>query len=109
MKRKTIRIAFSVLLVVCAVWIAVPKVYIHQLLGHNHGLITNPLDNSVQQQVKDDCEFDKYDSPVYFTIFKFINNLLPVRSREQSYIQKSFQPYSTYKGCYPALRAPPAV
>jgi hypothetical protein len=106
-RSKISRIVISAMLIICALWVAIPKVYIHDLFNHTHGLINNPLETSVQTEVKDDCEFDKYDSPVYFTIFKFINNLLPVKSKEQSYLNSSYRPFIEYTGENPSLRAPP--
>ncbi|MGZ3884916.1 MAG: hypothetical protein ACXVP0_13865 [Bacteroidia bacterium] len=105
------KIIISFILIVCALWIAVPKVYVHALLGHIHSsaVKSDALGTSVQSNdaKDDDCEFDKYDSPVYFTIFKFINNLIPSRPKEQSFLNRTQPVHELYEGRNHLLRAPP--
>jgi hypothetical protein len=110
MKTKDLRkIIISSFLIVCVIWIAVPKVYVHTLLGHVHATVPQVNDGTTIQtnEVKDDCEFDKFNSPVYFTIFKFINNLIPSKPKEQSFLIKAPNNHGTYEGQRRLLRAPP--
>lgn len=112
MKRSsTAKILLSAFLLICAIWIAVPKVYVHALLGHVHTTTVPTVEGTAIQaeDAKDDCGFGKYDSPVYFTIFKFINNLIPSRPKEQSFLSPRFSVPASYSGQSSALRAPPVA
>ena len=75
-KSKVARISVFAILFLCALWVATPQVYIHKLFNHTHELVKTNGETSVQTEANSDCDFDKYDSPVYFTIFKFINNFI---------------------------------
>lgn len=89
-KRLKIFISFTLLAVV--LFAAVPKVYIHSLLGHKHSSeIFGPnKDVTVSENNETrDCNFEKFDTPVYYTVFKFILNFLPLKETKQtSFIYK---------------------
>ncbi len=88
------KILFSSLLLAVVLFAALPKVYIHSLLGHTHTII-NSISGDVnvnEQEGTQDCNFEKFDTPVYFTVFKFILNFLPLKETKQTsffYYQKS--------------------
>ncbi len=96
-------------MVLCALWVATPKVYIHNLLNHDHSSINTSDETSVQTEAKDDCDFDKYDSPVYFTLFKFINSFIPSKPKEQSLLIRNPSYQNSYLDQSASLRAPPIV
>lgn len=95
------------MLILCALWVATPKVYIHNLLNHEHSSLPVSTETSVQAESKDDCDFEKYDSPVYFTIFKFINSFIPSKPKEQSLLIKNPSFHNSYLDQAASLRAPP--
>jgi hypothetical protein len=105
--KKISKIIISSLLLLCAIWVATPKVYIHNLLNHEHTSVSNSIESTVQAEAKDDCDFDKYDSPVYFTIFKFINSFIPTKAKEQSLLIKDPSYNTTFSYGPTSLRAPP--
>lgn len=88
---------------------AVPKVYIHNLLGHTHDAIdsvTSAFSFNDDQNTKD-CNFEKFDTPVYYTVFKFILNFLPIKEqRQQSFFYKQEAPTPLQYNNSP-LRGPP--
>ncbi len=103
------KIVFSFLLLAVVLFAAVPKVYIHSILGHAHNAIHTTIDGiSVDEnQNTQDCNFEKFDSPVYYTVFKFILNFLAVKENRQTsflYKQESIQ---RLHYCISPLRGPP--
>lgn len=107
MKTK-IKIFLSFALLAVVLFAAVPKVYIHSLLGHEHGIIQSTSDVCLDELGDNqDCNFEKFDTPVYFTVFKFILNFLPLKEAKQTsffYYQKSI-PQLQYNTSL--LRGPP--
>lgn len=79
------KIFFSVVLLAVVLFAAVPKVYIHALLGHEHTSVQNTTDVTVNElEGTKDCDFEKFDTPVYYTVFKFILNFLPLKGTKQT-------------------------
>lgn len=75
-----IKILTSVLLLIVVLFLSIPKSYIHSLLGHKHNAI-HPSSTSLEFSENDetqDCNFEKFDTPIYYTVFKFILNFLPL-------------------------------
>src|SRR5205814_6836809 len=68
LKRNIIRFTITAFLLLCVLWMAVPKVYIHNALGHEHSTTKNSGETGIQKESISDCDFDKYNTPVYFTI-----------------------------------------
>jgi hypothetical protein len=88
------KIFLSVTLLAVVLFAAVPKVYIHALLGHTHSVINSISEGTTvnEQEGTQDCNFEKFDTPVYYTVFKFILNFLPLKEAKQTsffYYQKS--------------------
>lgn len=107
-KAKIGRIVLVSFLFFCALWLAIPKVYIHKLY-HQHQLFQNTGEPSVQTDTDSDCDFDKYDTPVYFTLFKFINKFIPLKPKEEAYILRNAAPHDSEVARKAPSRAPPAV
>ena len=108
MKSK-IKILISSLLLVVVMFVALPKSYIHSLLGHKHNVnhtSTTVITVSGNDETQD-CNFKKFDTPVYYTVFKFILNFLPINtSKETAFIFNQKQiPNSFYSISF--LRGPP--
>lgn len=105
------KILFSVFLLAVILFAAVPKVYIHSLLGHTHESIGNSghgLFFNNDQNTKD-CDFEKFDTPVYYTVFKFILNFLPLKEqREHAFFYRQ-QDTSLIHYATPPLRGPPTA
>jgi hypothetical protein len=80
------KILFSCVLLAVVLFASVPKVYIHSLLGHKHHVETLNNDQvtvSENNETKD-CNFEKFDTPVYYTVFKFILNFIQVKEVKQT-------------------------
>jgi hypothetical protein len=99
-----------VLLILLTAWIAVPKVYIHELFHHNHELVKSTDKTSIQtEQSTDDCEFEKYNKPVYFHIFTFISKLVPVKPVNSGEISEKNLRLPGVSVLISLLRAPPVT
>lgn len=93
---------------------ALPKVYLHKLMGHTHiieqSFSTDSEEDFTSNNNTQNCELEKFETPVYFTIFKFILNCTPFR-------QSGEKVSDNYKEHFPAkqktvntpLRGPPTV
>ena len=107
LKNKITRISVFSILFLSALWLVTPKVYIHKLLNHTHQSIKTNGETSVQAEANSDCNFDKYDSPVYFTIFKFINNFISLKPKREAVLVAPTSDYNSFVGDSGASRAPP--
>ncbi len=103
------KIFLSVTLLAVVLFAAVPKVYIHALLGHTHSIINSISEGTSinEQEGTQDCNFEKYDAPVYYTVFKFILNFLPLKQAKQTsfYYHQHLIEKSQYNTAL--LRGPP--
>src|SRR6218665_55875 len=107
LKNKFIKITVSVFLLLMALWIATPKVYIHELLHHNHAALTIGNQTQVQSQSADDCDFNEYNKPVYFNLFKFISSFIPLKPQNTVHrIEKAIS-LSSISYAISLLRGPP--
>jgi hypothetical protein len=79
LKNKFIKISASVIIVIIAFWVATPKMYINDLLHINGTSIFNDSEAAIESQSQETSDFDGDDKPVYFNIFKFVNNFIPVK------------------------------
>jgi hypothetical protein len=90
------KILFSFTFLVLVLFAAVPKACIYALFGHPHSVI-NTISDGIsigEKEETQDCNFEKFDTPVYYTVFKFILNFLPIKENKQTsffYYQKSIQ------------------
>ena len=109
MLKSKIKILTSSLLLVVVMFVALPKSYIHSLLGHKHNVshTSTSLITVSENEETQDCNFEKFDTPVYYTVFKFILNFLPINtSKETAFVFKQKQiPNSFYS--ISLLRGPP--
>lgn len=104
-KNKFFKIVVSTFLVLMALWVATPKVYIHDLFHHDHSVIS--FESETKLQSADDCDYDEYNKPVYFNIFKFVNNFIPLKPQNSISTQVSAFKFSTISFAISLLRAPP--
>jgi hypothetical protein len=110
LKNKYIKIAVSSFLVLMALWVATPKVYIHALLNHDHSPVTLDAETKVKSQsAEDDCDIEKYNKPAYFNIFKFICSFIPSRSKAQSKIAEKAMQFSSISYAISLFRGPPVT
>lgn len=107
LKSKLTRISVFSILFLSALWLVTPRVYIHKLLNHHHQIIKTNGETTVQTEADADCDFDKYDSPVYFTIFRFINNFIPIKPKQEAVLITPLKHYNSFIGDSGASRAPP--
>jgi len=79
-RNKYSRVTVSFFLVLLALWIATPKVYVHALFNHHHTDVSIGTETKMKaQSADDDCDLEKYNKPVYFGLFKFISSFLPLK------------------------------
>ena len=109
LKNKYIKFFVSSFLVVIALWVAVPKVYIHELLHHDHTAIPMGSETKVKSQSTDDCDFEKYNKPAYFNIFKFICSFIPSKAKSTSKIAEKALNLSNISYAVSLLRVPPVT
>lgn len=110
LRNKFIKISVSSFLLLMAVWIATPKVYIHELLHHDHTTLQIGPETSVQSHsAADDCEFNEYNKPVYFNLFKFISSFIPLKPQNTIHrIEKAIS-LSNISYAISLLRGPPVT
>lgn len=91
-----------------ALWVATPKVYIHNLLNHNHDT-TIEVDGKTKLQEKstDDCNFEKYNTPSHFNVFKFLNSFIPSKPQSLFRTVKTRANLASKSNAIYLLRAPP--
>ena len=108
LKNKKIKIAVSSFLVLMALWIATPKVYIHALLHHEHPAAGLDQETKVKSQSsQDDCDLEKYNKPSYFNLFKFIFSFIPSRTKSAGKITGKALKLSSLGYAISLLRGPP--
>jgi len=110
LRNKYIKIAVSSFLVLMALWVATPKVYIHALLQHDHAAITIDTETKVKSHSSDDdCDIEKYNKPSYFNLFKFIYSFIPSKAKSTSKIAEKALNLSNLSYAISLLRGPPVT
>jgi hypothetical protein len=109
LKNKYIKLFVSSFLILMAVWIAVPKVYVHELLSHDHSVPLKTNGTAVSTQSTDDCDFEKYNKPLYFNIFKFISSFIPLKPQQNISARCVDAGLSGFYYAISLLRGPPAA
>ena len=107
LKNKYIKVLMSSFLVLMALWVATPKVYIHELFNHDHSEISIGTETKVKSESTDDCDFEKYNKPVYFSIFKFISSFLPLKPQNTNKSSAKAISLSIISQAVSLLRGPP--
>ncbi len=77
-KSKVIKISLTTFTVLLAFWFAIPGRYTNAVFKHDR---ISPLVNSetkLEASQASDLE-EEYKKPVYFNIFKFVNNFIPTK------------------------------
>ncbi len=109
-KNKFTRVLVASFLVLMALWVATPKVFIHQLMHHDHPAIELSKETKVKSQsADDDCDFEKYNKPAYFNLFKFICSFLPSKSKTASKIAEKALQLPGVSYAVSLLRGPPVM
>jgi hypothetical protein len=109
LKNKLIKVTVSVFLLLMALWVATPKVYIHELLHHNHEALQISPETKVQSQTTDDCDFNEYNKPVYFNLFKFISSFIPLKPQNTIKLVEKVLSLSNISHAVSLLRGPPVT
>lgn len=110
LRNKYIKIAVSSFLVLMALWVATPKVYIHELLHHDHSEVLIGSETKVKSQSSsDDCDFEKYNKPAYFNLFKFICSFIPSKAKSSAKIAEKALNLSNISYAISLLRGPPVA
>jgi hypothetical protein len=108
LRGKKIKFIVSCLFVLLALWVATPKVYIHALLHHDHSSYSLSTETRVKSQAAEDCDFDKYNKPAYFSIFKFISSFIPLKPQNAGKTGEALLQLCRISFAVSLLRAPPA-
>ncbi len=77
------RIILSFCLLALFIYVATPKVNLNNISGSNNGISSPEIDNNSESKFKDspdESQLDKFNNPVYYTLFKFILNVNPFKS-----------------------------
>ncbi len=107
-KHKIIKLAISSFLVLMALWVATPKVYIHHLLNHDHTNINVSKDTQLSPQASDEvCDFEEYNKPAYFNIFKFVFSFIPAKSKGSEKVSEKALNLPNISNAISFLRGPP--
>ncbi|MBL7911849.1 MAG: hypothetical protein JNJ41_12400 [Bacteroidia bacterium] len=75
LKTKVIKISLSVSVLLIALWFATPRTYINFLFPFSGNSLS--LENQTKLQSPEPSDIEEYNKPVYFNIFKFVNNFIP--------------------------------
>lgn len=107
--KKPLHISLSVLLLAVVLFAAIPKYYVHQLLGHHHGVAGRQSEQAAvtKDEGSSDCNFEKFDTPVYYTVFKFIVNFIPFRPSEDISFAGDTEHAHQVSKVITSLRGPP--
>lgn len=109
-RKKTGKSLLSLGMLILALWIAIPKVYIHALFQHNHEFVKTSSETRVQsEQSQEDCDFDQYNKPVYFHIFTFISKIIPVKPGQSGGSRETQLHLPNISVLISLLRAPPVA
>ena len=76
---KFIKISVSVFIVLIALWFATTEVYTNGFLPGNHNSLSIDAKSKLESASPENSDMDEYSKPVYFNIFKFVNNFIPVK------------------------------
>lgn len=107
-KNKYIKTASNFLLLVIALWAATPKIYIHEILDHHHACIVQHNQTELNQSdANDDCEFNKFNSPVTFNILTFQNSAENLSAQQVKFNVYSNDYHFLRDNIIYQLRAPP--
>ena len=111
---RRLRVILSFVMLAVVLFTAFPKVYIHKLMGHTHIIhVTDDAEKEPAYSTDNNtpnCELDKFETPVYFTIFKFILNCSPFRHQSEKVSYNYTEEFPVQrKTDTTALRGPPAV
>jgi hypothetical protein len=112
--KKKLHIFMSFILLAVVLFTALPKVYIHKLMGHNHtqehSIGDGFTDTVTSDNTTQNCDLEKFETPVYFTVFKFVLDCSPIKQKGEQLL------FSIYKEHIPSLtialsylRGPPSV
>lgn len=91
---KFIKLIVAGTLVLLSLWVATPKVYVHILLRYDHTISNDEAGTNVKSESNDACDFEKYDKPAYFNIFKFISGFIPSRQQHSSKVSENILEFS---------------
>lgn len=80
-KNKVIKISVSAIIALFVLWVATPKVFINNLFHYSNNFVLGNTETTIESQSQETSDFDGENKPVYFNIFKFVNNFIPVKQQ----------------------------
>jgi hypothetical protein len=78
-RNKYLRIFAAAFFMCLCFYAATPKFYLKSLFKPSHTSVPVSPDKQFNSQATDDCDFEQYNKPAYFNIFRFISNFIPLR------------------------------
>lgn len=75
LKTKVIKISLSVSVLLIALWFVTPRTYSDFLFPFSGNSLS--IENQAKLQTPGPSDIEEYNKPVYFNIFKFVNNFIP--------------------------------
>lgn len=75
LKTKVIKISLSVFVLLIILWFATPRTYTNFLFPYSTNSLS--IGNQTKLQTPEPSDIEEYKKPVYFNIFKFVNNFIP--------------------------------
>ncbi|MFO0322238.1 MAG: hypothetical protein ACK504_07415 [Bacteroidota bacterium] len=81
-----VKIIISSFLLLVVVFASTPNSYFHSLFVDNHALKHKAINNEILNDNKETqrYDFEKFDTPIYYTFFKFILNFLPINTPKKT-------------------------
>jgi len=83
LKNKNIKRLIAISLVVFALWVTIPKRFVYTFLNSNtKSSISVSKETNTETKNTGDYTIEKYNTPSYFNLFKFLTSFMP--SKPQS-------------------------
>jgi hypothetical protein len=96
-------------LVLMTLWVATPKEYIHYLFQHNHAALEIGLESKISTATADDCDFENYNKPSYFSLFNFICSFIPSKKPHAESVRSKEHFVSALSHAVALFRGPPVT
>ena len=78
LKSKFIKISILAFVVLVALWFAMPGNYSKNFLSHNSSSLSINPEAKIESE-SEGSNLEEYKKPVFFNIFKFVNNFIPTK------------------------------
>lgn len=87
-RNRKIRLIISGALFVIIAWLMTPSSYINRTGRSAIAGYQVSARDRVKSQPSDDADFDRYNKPAYFSIFRFISSFIPLKSQNTGKLEQ---------------------